>query len=72
VPARLPHAKHRSRGVDSSQRLGRHRWLVEHTHTRLVRLRRLAMRYERCKDIHLAFVTLGCALVCLIQIRLYC
>ena len=57
------------RGVDSSQRLGRHRWVVERTHAWMARLRRLAVRYEQREDIHMAFVTLGCALVCLNQIR---
>ena len=60
------------RGVDSSQRLGRHRWVVERTHAWLARLRRLTVRYERREDIHLAFVTLGCALVCMNQIRRLC
>ena len=60
------------RGVESSQRLGRHRWVVERTHAWMARLRRLAIRYERREDIHLAFTTLGCALVCLNQIRRFC
>ena len=60
------------RGIDSSQRLGRHRWVVERTHAWMNRFRRLAVRYERHEDIHLAFATLGCALVCLNQIRRFC
>lgn len=60
------------KGVDSSQRLGRHRWVVERTHAWMARLRRLAVRYEEREDIHLAFVTLGCALVCLNQIKRFC
>ena len=60
------------RGVESSQRLGRHRWVVERTLAWLGRLRRLTVRYERRADIHLAFTTLGCALVCLNQIRWFC
>lgn len=60
------------RGVDSSQRLGRYRWVVERTHAWLARLRRLVVRYEERDDIHLAFVTLGCALVCLYQIKRFC
>lgn len=52
------------RGVDSSARLGRHRWVVERTFAWLARYRSLAIRYERRADIHLAFLTLGCALVC--------
>ena len=60
------------KGIESSQRLGRHRWVVERTHAWLNRLRRLTVRYERRKDIHLAFTTLGCALVCLNQVRRLC
>ena len=60
------------RGIDSSQHLGRHRWVIERTHAWLSRLRRLAIRYERRQDIHLAFVTLGCAIICLNQIRRFC
>jgi transposase len=60
------------RGIESSERLGRHRWVVERTLAWLNRFRRLAVRYERREDIHLAFTTLGCALVCLNQIRRFC
>ena len=60
------------RGVESSQRLGRHRWVVERTLAWLARFRRLSVRYERRVDIHLAFTTLGCALVCLNQVRRFC
>ena len=60
------------RGVDSSQRLGQHRWVVERTFAWLNRLRRLTVRYERRADIHEAFTLLGCALVCLNQISRFC
>ena len=60
------------RRVDSSERLGRHRWAVERTLAWLNRFRRLAIRYERRADIHEAFVILGCALICLNQIRRFC
>jgi transposase len=53
------------RGIDSSQRLGRHRWVVERTLAWLSRHRRLAVRYERRADIHEAFLRLGCSLICL-------
>lgn len=52
------------KGVDSSERLGRHRWAVERTLAWLNRCRRLTIRYERRADIHQAFLTLGCALIC--------
>ncbi len=51
------------RGVDSSERLGRHRWVVERTLAWLNRFRRLTVRYERRADIHQAFLTLGCILI---------
>ena len=43
------------RGVDSRERLGRHRWVVERTLAWLDRFRRLAVRYERRADICEAF-----------------
>jgi transposase len=52
------------KGLDSSERLGRHRWVVERTLAWLNRYRRLTVRYERRADIHQAFLTLGCCLIC--------
>jgi len=52
------------KGIDSSQRLGRHRWVVERTLAWLNHFRRLRVRDERRGDIHQAFLTLGCALIC--------
>jgi transposase len=52
------------RSVDASERLGRHRWVAERTLAWLNRYRRLKVRYERRADIHQAFLSLGCALVC--------
>jgi transposase len=52
------------KGRDSSERLGRHRWVVERTLAWLNRYRRLTIRYERDDQIHQAFPTLGCALIC--------
>jgi len=53
------------RGVESSQRLGRHRYVVERSLAWLVGYRRLQVRYERRADILLGFVQLACALICL-------
>lgn len=50
--------------VESSQKLGRHRWVVEWTLAWLGKFRRLTIRYERRDDIHEAFVLLGCSLIC--------
>ncbi len=52
------------KGIDSSERLGRHRWVVERTLAWLNQYRRLRVRDERRADIHHAFLTLGCALIC--------
>jgi transposase len=52
------------KGVERSDRLGRHRWVVERTLAWLGQFRRLTIRYERRADIHQAFVSLGCSLVC--------
>lgn len=52
------------RGIESRERLGRYRWVVERTLSWLNRFRRLKVRYERRADIHEAFLTLGCALLC--------
>ena len=41
-------------------------------HASLNRMRRLVVRHERRADIHPAFTTLGCALVCLNQITRSC
>ena len=40
--------------------LGRYRWVVE----RLNQFRRLRVRYEKRSDIHQAFLSLACALIC--------
>jgi transposase len=60
------------RGVESRDRLGRHRWVVERTLAWLNRFRRLTIRYERRADIHQAFLTLGCALICFNQLCRFC
>ena len=44
--------------------LGQTRWVVERTIAWLHRFRRLRIRYERLPEVHEAFLTLGCALIC--------
>jgi len=56
------------KGIESSARLGRHRWVIERTMAWLGRYRRLTIRYERRVDIHQAFLTLGGALICFNQL----
>jgi transposase len=50
--------------VESSQRLGRHRWKVERSLAWLLSYRRLTVRYERRADILTAFLQLAGALLC--------
>ena len=52
------------RGIESSEKLGRYRWIVERTLSWMNRNRRLKVRYERREEIHQAFLDLGCALIC--------
>lgn len=52
------------KGIESSKRLGRFRWVVERTFAWLHGFRRLDVRYERDANIHQAFLDLGCALIC--------
>jgi transposase len=52
------------RGAEHGSGLGKQRWVVERTFAWLHNLRRLRTRYERSADLHLAFMLLGCAVVC--------
>ena len=52
------------RGIESSGRLGRHRYVVERSLAWLVGYRRLQVRYERRAEILLGFLHLACALLC--------
>ena len=60
------------KGVDTSERLGRHRWVVERTLAWLGQFRRLTARYERRDDIHNAFLTLGCSLISFNAVQRFC
>lgn len=62
-----------------AQRLGEHgsglgiyRWVVERTLAWLHQFRRLRVRYERRADIHEAFLSLGCSLICLRRLLSFC
>jgi transposase len=50
--------------VESSARLGRHRWKVERTLSWLSCFRRLQVRWDRDSERFFAFVQLACALTC--------
>jgi IS5 family transposase len=52
------------RGIESSERLGRHRWVVERSFAWLLGFRRLGVRYERRADLLRGLLHLACALIC--------
>ncbi|MGW4720368.1 IS5 family transposase [Nocardia sp. NPDC004260] len=52
------------KGIESSQRLGRHRWVIERTISWLTGYHRLSIRYDRKATHFLAFLTLAAALTC--------
>jgi len=52
------------RNTEHGSGLGRWRWVVERTFAWLNQFRRLRVRYEKRADIHEAFLSLACALIC--------
>lgn len=52
------------RNTEHGSGLGRWRWVVERTFGWMNQFRRLRVRYEKRADIHEAFLSLGCALIC--------
>lgn len=50
-------------GIESSQRLGRHRWVVERTVGWLLAFKRLALRYDRTTKTITALARLAAALI---------
>lgn len=50
--------------IESKQRLGRHRWVIERSMASFTGYRRLTLRYERRADTFKAFLALAAALVC--------
>jgi hypothetical protein len=62
---------HRNRPYQGKQRdhLGRHRWPIERTNAWLASYRRLLIRRDRRADIHQAFYTLACCLICWQQLQ---
>lgn len=72
VQARQIKVRIARKGIDTSQKLGRHRWTVERTLAWLQQFRRLTIRYERRLDIHEAFLSLGCSLICFKALQRFC
>lgn len=52
------------RRTEHGSGLGVFRWVVERTISWLHQFRRLRIRYERRLDIHEAFLSIGCILIC--------
>jgi transposase len=52
------------RGIESSEKLGRHRWVIERSLAWLTGYRRLTLRYERSARLFAAFLTLAATLTC--------
>jgi transposase len=52
------------RGAEHGSGLGKERWVVERSFAWLHNFRRLRTRYERLPELHLAFMQLGCAVIC--------
>ncbi len=65
IAARHIIARIARRGVDSSRRLGKHRWVVERTFAWINQFRRLIIRYERRAKIYHAFLIIAAAIICL-------
>jgi transposase len=57
-------AGRRQGGIEHGSGLGAERWVVERTFAWLHDLRQLRIRYERRPELHLAFMRLGCAVIC--------
>jgi transposase len=53
------------KGIESSEHLGRYRWVAERTLAWVQQFRRLVVRYERLPELHAAFLCLACSLICL-------
>ena len=52
------------KGTETSDKLGRHRWVIERTLAWLTGYRRLTLRYERNPSHFLAFLTLAATITC--------
>ncbi len=50
--------------IESKERLGRHRWVVERTHAWFAGFGKLRIRFERRLDIHTALLKLAAAIIC--------
>ncbi|MGW8881277.1 transposase [Streptomyces mirabilis] len=60
------------RGTEHRSGLGKNRWVVEAAFALLRWFRRLRIRWEIRADIHQAFRTLGCAIICWRRLKKQC
>ncbi|QHB57598.1 IS5 family transposase (plasmid) [Ralstonia solanacearum] len=52
------------KGIESRERLGRYRWVVERTHAWFAGFGKIRVRFERRLDIHCALLSLAAAIIC--------
>ena len=57
------------RKTEHGSGLGRFRWVIERSFAWLHQFKRLLVRYERRADIHEAFLSLACSLICWRRLR---
>jgi IS5 family transposase len=60
------------RGIERNDRLGRHRWVVERTHSWLAAFGKLRVRFERAIQTHLALLSLACCVICIRVLPQFC
>ena len=60
------------RGIESSERLGKHRWVVERTHSWFTGFGKLRIRFERRLDINEALLKLAAAIICARFVARWC
>jgi transposase len=60
------------RSTEHGSGLGVHRCVIEWVFSWLFKFRRLRVRYEKRSDIHTAFLTIGCLLICWNRIEGFC
>ena len=60
------------RNTEHGSGLGKYRWVVEAAFAWLYKQRRLRVRYEKRDDIHQAFLTIGCLLICWNRVWEFC
>ena len=58
------HPRIARKGIESSDKLGKHRWVIERSIAWLFGYHRLTIRYERHAHLFCAFLTLAAVLTC--------